>query len=803
MGKKRHVFFVNNYGMRTKTLLLLLTCTLLTLAEEVHLKGRVTDKNGEGVSLCLVRIEGQAAGTTANLKGEYSFSFQSADSVWVVYSMMGFGNRRRLLVKPKGNLTLNIQMLPLEGDLAEVTVRETQKQMGQTERIDITDIKRMPSVTGNAIEEIIQTQAGVSTHNELSSQYNVRGGSFDENCVYINGVEVYRPLLIHSGEQEGLSVINPDMVERVDFSAGGFEARYGDKMSSVLDITYKKPTGWVGNGQISVLGASAYFGYGNKRFTVQNGFRYKTSKYLLGSLDTKGEYSPRFIDYQMYLTWKLSEAWEVGIIGYVSDNKYRFTPEDRETKFGTMYEAHDFKVYFDGHEDDLFRTLYGTLQIKRRTGERSWLTTSFSAFHTKERETYDIQGQYWLDNTLQQTQLDVATYMTHARNLLTSNQQVIRTDWEQKGKKHHIRAGLLWRHEAVDENSREWEYRDSAGYSMPHSNDRLNVIYNLKSVNSISSNLMEMYAQDTWRNEGDLGVLSVNYGVRLSYWSWNKEWLCSPRVALGYTPSGNDRMTFRLATGLYYQRPFYKELRDTVTTASGTEVHLNRDIKSQRSIHVVAGWEYRFKLGERPFKFTAEAYYKNQANLNPYNVDNLKIVYYGRNVADGYVVGADFKLYGEMVPGSDSWISFGLMKASMTINGNTIPQPTDQRWNVNMFFSDYFPHSTRWKLSLKACFAGGLPYGAPHTGLEKHVFRSTAYKRVDVGMNFRALNNEDRHLRRCNAIKNIWIGVDCFNIFGFNNVSGYFWVTDTQGYQYAVPNYLTERRINGRILIEF
>lgn len=776
----------------------------MTTAEEVWLKGRVTDKSGDGVALCLVRVEGQMAGATANLKGEYNFSFQSADSVWVVYSMMGYGTRRRLLVKPKGHLTLNIQMVPMEGDLEEVTVKETQKQMNQNERINLTDLTRMTSVTGNAVEDLITTQAGVSTHNELSSQYNVRGGSFDENCVYINGVEVYRPLLIHSGEQEGLSVINPNMVERVEFSAGGFEARYGDKMSSVLDITYKKPKGgWEGDAQVSLLGASAYFGYGNKRFSFQNGFRYKTSKYLLGGLDTKGEYSPRFLDYQMYLTWKLNPAWEISLLGYFSDNNYKFIPEDRETKFGTMYDAHDFKVYFDGQEEDLFRTLYGTFQVKRRTGDRSWLTASFSAFSTKERETYDIQGQYWLDNTLEQTQLDVATYMTHARNLLTSNQQVIRLDWDRNSDSHRIKAGVLWKHEVVDENSREWEYRDSAGYSIPHHDDRLNVIYNLKSVNSISSNLMELYAQDTWRKESEMGVISVNYGLRLSYWSWNKEWLCSPRVSMGYTPAKNDRMTFRLATGLYYQRPFYKELRDTMTTASGTIVRLNKDIKSQRSIQVVLGWEYRFKLGERPFKFTAEAYYKNQANLNPYNVDNLKIVYYGRNVADGYVVGADFKLYGEMVPGSDSWISFGLMKASMTIDGKTVPQPTDQRWNVNMFFSDYFPHTTRWKLFLKACFAGGLPYGAPHTGLEKHVFRSTAYKRVDIGMNFRALNNEDRHLRRCNAIKNIWIGVDCFNVFGFNNVSGYFWVTDTQGQQYAVPNYLTNRQINGRVLIEF
>lgn len=789
--------------MRTKILLFMLCSCLMMVAEEVTLKGRVTDKSGDGVPLCLVRVEGQMAGATANLKGEYSFSFQSADSVWVVYSMMGYGTRRRLLVKPKGHLTLNIQMVPMEGDLAEVTVKENQIQMGQNERVNITDLTRMTSTTGNAVEELITTQAGVSTHNELSSQYNVRGGSFDENCVYINGVEVYRPLLIHSGEQEGLSVINPDMVERVDFSAGGFEARYGDKMSSVLDITYKKPKGWSGSGQVSLLGATAYFGYGNKRFSFQNGFRYKTSKYLLGTMDTKGEYSPRFLDYQMYLTWRLSPAWEVSLLGYISENKYNFIPEDRETKFGTMYEAHEFKVYFDGQEEDLFRTLFGTLQVKRRTGERSWLTASFSAFSTKERETYDIQGQYWLDNTLAQTQLDVATYMTHARNLLKSNQQTMRLDWERNSDKHRIKAGVLWKHEAVEENSREWEYRDSAGYSMPHRDDRLNVVYNLKSVNDISSHQMELYAQDTWRKESDLGVLSVNYGLRLSYWSWNKEWLCSPRVSLGYTPAKNDRMTFRLATGLYYQRPFYKELRDTTTTPSGTVVRLNRDIKSQRSFQVVLGWEYRFRLGERPFKFTAEAYYKNQGNLNPYNVDNLKIVYYGRNVADGYVVGADFKLYGEMVPGSDSWISFGLMKASMTIDGKTVPQPTDQRWNVNMFFSDYFPHTTRWKLFLKACFAGGLPYGAPHTGLEKHVFRSTAYKRVDIGMNFRALNNEDRHLRRFNAIRNIWIGVDCFNVFGFNNVSGYFWVTDTQGHQYAVPNYLTNRRINGRVLIEF
>lgn len=789
-----------------KNIITIFTSMLLCVqicAQEVKLKGRVTDSQGDAVPLCLVRIEGQAAGTTAGVNGEYSLSFQSADTVNVIYSMMGYRQRRRQLVKPQGTLTLNVIMQQLTGDLDEVTVRETQKQMNQTERLDIKDLKRLTSVSGNAVEELVTTQAGVSTHNELSSQYNVRGGSFDENCVYINGVEVYRPLLIHSGEQEGLSVINPDMVDHIDFSAGGFEAKYGDKMSSVLDITYKKPTGWEGSLQGSLLGAQAYMGYGNRKFSFTNGFRYKTTAYLLGGLDTGGEYQPRFLDYQCYLSWRPSSLWELSVIGYISQNNYKFTPETRETSFGTMMDAYNFKVYFDGWEQDLFRTLYGTVQIKRQTGEKSHLTASFSAFHTKERETYDIQGQYWLSNSGATDQLGVGTYMTHARNLLTSMQESVRLDWDKQVKKHKILAGFLFRHEQVQENAREWEYRDSAGYSMPRSEEALRTIYNLKSLTDISSNHIELYAQDTWREEGKLGVLSLNYGLRLSYWSWNGEWLCSPRMSVGFTPAKHDNMTFRLAAGLYYQRPFYKELRDTLTTAEGTRVQLNKDIKSQRSFQIVAGYEYRFKLGERPFKFSAEAYYKAQAHLNPYNVDNLKIVYYGRNIADGYVVGADFKLYGEFVPGTDSWVSFGLMKASMNLNGRTIPQPTDQTWNINMFFSDYFPGSTRWKMNLKACFAGGLPYGAPHTGLETHVFRSTSYKRVDLGMSWRALNNEDRHLRRANFIRNIWLSLECFNVFGFNNVSGYFWVTDNDGNQFAVPNYLTGRQINARLQIEF
>lgn len=786
----------------------LILCPYLALGQEmqdttqVHLKGKVVDDEQSPVSFATVRVEGQPIGTTTDLNGQYKLSFHTADSVVILYSMMGYEKRRRVLKKPVGNMTLNIVMQQSGKDMSEVTVAETRRQLGQTQELNTKDLKRMPSTTGNAVEELVATQAGVSTHNELSSQYNVRGGSFDENCVYINGVEVYRPLLISSGQQEGLSVINSDMVEKVNFSAGGFEAKYGDKMSSVLDITYARPEKAESTVAASLLGTNVYAGYGNKKFSLSNGVRYKTNQYMLGSLETNGEYKPRFLDYQAYMSWRPNTNWAVDVIGYINKNNYDFTPKDRETNFGTLEDVKSFKVYFDGQEKDLFRTLFGTMKVSRKIKEASTISLAASAFSTREKETYDIQGQYWLNETNGEAQLGVGTYMEHARNYLNSSTQTLKLAYEYAKRKHKLQTGLSWKHESITENAREWEYRDSSGYSVPHTGQDLQVIYNLKSVNEINSNSMELFAQDTYRTESRVGILSANYGARLSYWNWNNEWLFSPRVSLGYVPAANDNFTFRLATGLYYQRPFYKELRDTVTTNGNTEVELNKGIKSQRSYQIVAGMEYKFKMAQRPFKFTTEVYYKLQSNLNPYNVDNVKIVYYGNNCADGYVAGADFKLYGEFVPGTDSWISVGLMKAQMTLNGKHIPQPTDQRWNFNFFFSDFFPGSTRWKMNLKACFADGLPFGPPHTGLERNAFRAPAYKRVDIGMNYRLLNNEDHHMRH-NVVKNIWLGLDCFNIFGLANVSSYYWVTDVSNHQYAVPNYLTGRMINGRFLVEF
>lgn len=787
------------------TLLVLLFSALHVSAQEkVKLSGRVIDDEQNPVIFAMVKVHGQAAGTTTDLQGKYSLEFNSADTVTISFSMMGYVTKEKTLTKPKGDLRLNITLQTQSIDMGEVTVKEVRRQLNTTQTLNAENIKQLPSTTGNAVEELVATQAGVSTHNELSSQYNVRGGSFDENSVYINGIEIYRPLLISSGQQEGLSVINSDMVDNINFSAGGFAAEYGDKMSSVLDITYKKPKKFEMTASASLLGANLYVGYAKRGFSMTHGVRYKTNQYMLGSLETKGEYNPRFLDYQTYISWSPNKKWSLDFIGNISQNKYDFLPADRHTNFGTMHDVKSFKVYFDGKEEDLFRTFFGTISLTHHFTERSKLSLAASAFTTKEQETYDIQGQYWLDETNTTEQLGVGTYMEHARNYLDANMKSVKLTYSHKPKGHDIKAGFTWKHESIKENSKEWEMRDSAGYSIPHTGNRLDLIYNLRSSNSISSDRLEIFGQDTWRFVNKWGIFSLNYGARLSYWNWNKEWLFSPRVSLGMIPSFNEDFTFRLATGLYYQSPFYKELRDTVTAHGSTKVVLNKDIKSQRSFQVVLGGDYKFKLMNRPFKFTTEVYYKALSNLIPYNVDNVKIVYYGGNVAKGYTAGIDFKLFGEFVEGTDSWISFSLMKAQQEVNGKSFPQATDQRYNLNFFFSDYFPGTTRWKITLKATVADGLPFGPPHTGLERMAFRAPAYKRVDIGMSYRLLNNEDggNQKKFLRYLRNIWLGVDCFNLFDISNVSSYYWVTDVTNQQYAVPNYLTGRLINARILIE-
>ena len=592
-------------------------------------------------------------------------------------------------------------------------------------------------------------------------------------------------------------------MEEVAFSSGGFESKYGDKMASALDIKYKRPKKNEASFTASLLGANLYAGIATKKFTMTHGLRYKTNRYLLGSLETNGEYKPNFLDYQTYISYTPNQRWTVDLIANISENHYNFRPTDRETSFGTMQDVKSFKVYFDGQEKDVFRTLFGSMAITRHFTPNTHLSLIASAFYTKEQETYDIQGQYWLDDSQTSENLGVGTYMEHARNFLKGHVESFKIMLNHKMKHHDIEAALTYKMEKVEEKSKEYEMRDSSGYSIPHTPDRLDMIYSLNSTNEINSHRLEGYIQDAFKfssGTDNATYYTLNYGVRFSHWAFNRETVVSPRLSLAIIPAFNNDITFRLATGLYYQTPFYKELRDTTTVNGVTIATLNNKIKSQRSIHFIAAMDYRFKVKERPYKFTAEAYYKLLSNLIPYNVNNVKVTYYGQNMAEGHTAGIDFKLFGEFVPGTDSWVTFSLMSTKQKVNGKSIPLPTDQRYAINLHFTDYFPGTDKWKMTLKLAYADGLPFGPPHKGLEGLNFRAPAYKRADIGMSYRAYDNDERKER--SIFKNIWVGIDCLNIFGISNVNSYYWVTDVTNQRYAVPNYLTGRQINGKVIFE-
>lgn len=788
---KRFFFFI-----------ILIYCSIVALGQSFTLKGRVLDGNMSPIELATVSVLQQGKVTMTNLKGEFSIQLHSADSVVVSFSMVGYKTKKRILRNPRGKQNLQI-ILYSDNNIDEIQVKGQKIQTTQTQELKNSDLKNINAASGNNVEKLVQMQAGVTTHSELSSQYNVRGGAFDENSVYINNIEVYRPFLVRSGQQEGLSVINPNMVEKIDFSTGGFESRYGDKMSSVLNITYKRPTRFEASTEASLMGGGIYVGYGNKKLSWTNSIRYKTNRLLLGSLETNGEYRPNFLDYQTYLSYRPNERWTIDLIGSINNNHYNFKPTNRETSFGTMENVKSFRIYFDGQEKDIFRTYFGSVALTRLFSKKTTLSLQASAFSTNERECYDIQGQYWLTQTETSENLGVGTYFEHTRNYLKAHVESFKMTFKHQLYKHSIEIGATLKMEHIKNNSTEYEMRDSSGYSIPHTGKDLYMIYSLHERNTINTNRFEVYAQDTWRFASTNGNthFTLNYGIRLSHWNFNRETIVSPRLSLGIIPAFNENVTFRLATGLYYQAPFYKELRDTSTVNRITTVNLNRNIRSQQSIHFIAGYDYRFKINNRPFRFTAEAYYKALQNLIPYSVNNVKVVYYGKNEASGHITGIDLKLYGEFVPGTDSWLSLSVMDTKMKLHEQTIPMPTDQRYSLNLFFTDYFPNTDKWKMSLSLSLADGLPFSAPHQEQYRASFRAPAYKRADIGMSY-CLFDKTKQGKE-SLFRNVWLGLECLNVFGINNVNSYYWVTDVTNQQYAVPNYLTGRMLNARLTVEF
>jgi hypothetical protein len=659
----------------------------------------------------------------------------------------------------------------------------------------------------------VVTYAGVSSNNELSSQYSVRGGSFDENIIYVNGLEVYRPLLIRTGEQEGLSFINPNMTQNVQFSAGGFEARYGDKMSSVLDITYKQPQETEGSVTAGFLGASAYVGNSVGKMTQVTGIRYKTGRSLLNTLDTEAEYNPDFIDFQTYLTYKPTNKWEINFLGNISSNNYTYIPRSRKTSFGTMDNPRQFTVFFDGKERDKFQTLYGAMTLKYHLNEKHEIGIQASAFNSREEESYDISGSYWLNDASSGNSensinfLSDANYHEHARNKLSANVTHIGLYGVSRILANHtIKWGANMQIEKITDKISEWESRDSSGYSLPQTGRDVSVIANLFSDNRLESKRFAGYIQDVFKFRTAQGLFTLVGGVRGSYWTYNEEFIVSPRASLGFIPNINQQLTFRLATGLYYQPPFYKELRVEVGDEHGnTVITLNNQLKSQRSLHFIAGGDYAFSRIGRNFKFTTEVYYKRLTQINPYTIDNVKIRYYGENCAEGYIAGMDMKFFGEFVPDADSWLSFSIMKAEQTIRETTkAPVPNSNLYNLSLYFQDYFPGYKRTVLNLKGVLAGGLPVTAPRKKYEDGYRRTPPYKRIDIGLTYQLAAGSSDLMDRgfFRQFKNIWLGVDVFNLLNIKNTGSYYWITDVFNHQYAVPNYLTGRQLNLRITVD-
>jgi len=805
----------------TWVMALMVSVLQLNAQHTLRLFGYVTDDKNRPIEFATVKIEGTAIGAFTSQSGFYDLSFDIKDTVTLSITCVGYQSVIKKIATSSQAAQLNVALLSSATELQGVEVTGHRLRTGSMELLNIPDYRLLPDATGGSIESFLSTLPGVHSTNEMSSQYSVRGGNYDENSVYVNGIEVYRPLLIRSGQQEGLSFINPDMVQGVAFSAGGFAPKYGDKMASVLDITYKQVHGVEGAVSLGMIGASAYVGSGNDRFSQLHGIRYKSNSYLLNTLDTKGQYKPTFFDYQTFLTCRFSPQWDVSFLGNISQNSYRFIPENQETSFGTLDMPLQLQAYFGGQEKDLFQTAFGALTLNYHPNKELKMNLIASAYSTNEDETYDIIGQYWLYQ-LEQTEngggtpgntLGVGTHQQHERNSLTATVAAASFQGEYTFNSHQLEWGITAQHQEVNNMLKQWEYRDSAGYSLPYNPDVIELYNNLAGNLHLASNRFSGYIQDVYKYRMDVGLWIFTGGIRFNYWDYNRQWLASPRLTAIFAPRSSN-WQLRFATGIYNQIPFFKELRDTMTVNHNTIAYLNTHIKAQRSWHVVLGADYHFMQWGRPFKFTAEAYYKPATDVIPYVVDNIQVTYFGGNCAKAYSAGLDLKLFGEFVPGTDSWIGLSLMQADQTVQKGTdaagkpvftgyFSTPTDQRYAVTLFFQDYLPNNPRLKVNLKLIWSDGLPVSPPNNPYLAP-FRTPDYRRVDLGASYSFIDKDHRsNSSFLKYFKSLSINLDVFNLLDISNVNSYFWLNDIYNRQFAIPNYLTGRLLNFRISADF
>ena len=827
------MFNIKIYHIFTILVAIFINGNIIAQGHEVRVFGYVLDTDNRGVELANVYVEENTMiGTTTNQNGYYEFFVEVNDTITLVYSMIGYETIRQQLYTTRNVIGINVVLPTNEELLNEITVRGIQRQTNTMDRVDIGAARLMPDATGGGIESLLITFAGVSQNNETSSQYNVRGGSFDENSVYVNGIEVHRPLLIRSGQQEGLSFVNPDMVESVDFSAGGFDAKYGDKMSSVLDIQYKRPTQLESRLSMSLLGANGYVGWGDSTRSQMHGIRYKTSRYLLGTMDTKGEYQPNFVDYQTQMTWKAGKQrrWDITLLGNFSQNSYIFAPDSSETATGTLQQAIEKVIYFEGQEKDIFRTAFAALNISHKPNRNIQLNLDLSGFYTHEKETFDIRSEYVLSekpmdtggdgnqeengsnnpmgeeitngNLKNEGVLGTGVFHEHARNTLQAGMITLAHSGAWKNGENNLQWGLSGQVEMINDRISEWEWRDSMGYSMPNLEKEMALYYALKGTATMLNGRIQAYVQDSYRWYTENGDVLLTGGIRLNWWSFTNEILPSPRVSVAWMPGWKRDFTFRVATGLYYQAPFYKELRQVVQDDGAVNrIYLNNRLKAQRSWQLVMGTDYYFRAWGRPFKFTAEAYGKLIDRMESYTVDNVRVRYSGINDSKGYTLGLDLKLMGELVPGADSWISFSTMRSRMRFVDDKyelgwIPTPQEQRYNLTIYFQDYLPQLPQYKVHLKLIYSEGMPYGYPRNEKLRYIGHMDDYQRIDIGASRVFSAATDKWMKKSKHVDSWSVQLEVFNLIGQPNVNSYYWTTDATGQQWSTPNTLTGRMFN-------
>ncbi len=832
---------------------ILILQSALTLAQGTAiLRGIIRDELGNTLPLASAYMLDGRMGVAADERGEYRLEIPAGRPVTVRFSHTGLDPWEETVELEEGttrtmNVTLRLRTL------GTVVVEGSQRQRERgVETIDPRLTRFNPSPLGG-VESLLQGQIGVMMRNELSSGYSVRGGNFDENLVYVNDIEVYRPFLVRAGQQEGLSFPNPDMIERLEFSAGGFEARYGDKMSSVLDIQYKRPKAFAGSAMMSLMGGAVHVedAMFKKRLRQITGFRHRVNQLLLQGLDTQGEYRPVYTDLQSYWTYDLTPSLELGFLGLYSSNRYGMIPQSRETEFGTFNQALRFTMYFDGQEVTQFQTYFGAISLNAQVGKHTLLKNSVSAFRTFESERFDVLGQYWLDELDRDLASDqfgevarnlgIGGYLDHARNELDATVYSAAHKGFHEWSGGYFQWGADVRTEMINDRLSEWTMIDSVGYSTPTSTgEDLELNYLLKTRLNMESMRSSAFVQNSWRWEsGEDRWWSLIAGARAQYWSFNGQLVASPRLRVTYHPgwkkttSEGDTValdySFWAATGIYYQPPFYREVR----RMDGT---LNADIRAQRSIHFLLGMDRRFTIWDRPFKLTTELYYKHMDDLIPYEVDNIRIRYYGTNSAKGFATGLDMKLNGEFIEGIESWVGASVMTIqedvlddfyylrynaagqqifegytfdqvavdSVRVEPGRIPRPTDQRVNVALFFQDEMPRWPTFKVHLSLAFGTGLPFGPPNFDRYSDTLRTSLYRRVDIGFSKQLLGaagqEKTNFLRHINSM---WVSFEVFNLLNINNTIDHTWVTDVSGRYYSVPDLLTPRRFNLKLIAWF